>query len=60
MALFVSNSEKENGELLHIRNRIRIHMYLGLPNPDPLVRGRDPDPAPGSFPFLIKVMSGLK
>jgi hypothetical protein len=41
--------------VLGIRIR-RIRIYLGLPDPDPLVRGK------GSrfFPFLIKVLSGLK
>jgi hypothetical protein len=33
-------------------------MFLGLPDPDPLIRGMDQAPDP--FPFLIKVLSGLK
>jgi hypothetical protein len=50
--------------VLGIRNR--IHIFLGLPDPDPLVRGMDPDkasdpdPNTNSFPFLIKVLSGLE
>jgi hypothetical protein len=35
-------------------------MFMGLPDPDPLVTGTDPALDPGSFLFLIKVLSGLK
>jgi hypothetical protein len=38
---------------------IRIRKFLGLPDPDPLVRGRYGSGS-GSFPFLMKVLSGLK
>ncbi len=41
--------------VLGIRIR-RIRMFLALPYPDSLVVGMDPDP----FPFLLKVMNGLK
>jgi hypothetical protein len=43
--------------VLGIRIR-RIPMFLGLPDPDPLFRGSDPGSV--SFPFLIKMFSGLK
>ncbi len=43
---------------------IRIRMAWALPDqfPDPLVSGMDPDPylETGSFPYLIKMLSGLK
>jgi hypothetical protein len=35
-------------------------MFLGLPDPDPLVERYGSDSGIGSFPFLIKVLSGLK
>ncbi len=33
---------------------------VGDPEPDPHVFGPPPDPDPGSLPFLINVLSGLK